>query len=130
MFRVSDIHIDQQSVKVRLPVKKLKVGDIGLLFAYQGANSTQHTSIVPDREIEGHRIDRGMLAVLPLQVKPALWLVFKLGERFAVDLVYIDALAAKSESDNAFSRQRLAAFAPAKMLIGSKADDSALGADL
>ena len=62
VLRIAQIDINQHTVEIGLAVKKLKVGNIGLLFADQRADAPQHTGVVANRDIQGRGMDRRVLA--------------------------------------------------------------------
>ncbi len=76
MLDVAQVHVDDEPVEIRLSVGESQVGDIGLLFADQGADATKHARVVGNRDIERNGVDRGVAAGMPLQVDPAGGLLF------------------------------------------------------
>mmetsp|Transcript_28501 Transcript_28501/g.53456 ORF Transcript_28501/g.53456 Transcript_28501/m.53456 type:complete len:369 (+) Transcript_28501:1672-2778(+) len=130
MLGVPKLYVDQQPVKVRFSIHKLKIGDIGLALANQCANASQHAGIVANRQIQRHAVDCRVRPFVPMQVQPAVRLVLVFAHPGAVDGVHHDPLATKGDADDPFARKRLAAGGPFERLAGAQAHNGAARIDL
>lgn len=87
MLRIAQFDIDQKPKEIRFSVYKTQIGNIGVLLSDQCANTPQHTSIVPNRDVEGGDVNRGVGSIMPAQIKPTFRLILKSLKRIAIDRV-------------------------------------------
>ena len=130
MLNIPQVDIDNQAIKVRFPVKKMKIRNIRLLFAYKRANPSQYTRVVTNRQIKADGVRWRVDATVPLQVHPSLRLFLEFRQYRAINRVNDNPLPAIGDTDDPFTGDRLAAGGPFESLVWGQADNGSFDINL